>query len=70
MASRTNPNCYSKQDQKETWIEKIQSANKLSFLRKHLSLEIAYISLGISKNLQNLLKIGTSGDIPQYWIRT
>ena len=57
-ASRNNPKCYRKQNQKE-----IQLDRKLSFSRKHLSLETAYTSLGISKNLQNLLKIGTSGDI-------
>jgi len=57
-ASRNNPKCYSKQKQKE-----IQSVRNLSFLRKHLSLESAYVSLGISKHLKNLLKIGTSGDI-------
>jgi len=62
-ASRNNPKCYSKQDQKETWIEKIKSANKLSFLRKHLSLESSYNSVGISENLINLLKVGASGDI-------
>jgi len=57
-ASRNNPNCYSKQNQKE-----IQSGKKLSFSRKHLSLESAYSSLGISENPINLLKIGTSGEI-------
>jgi len=57
-ASRNNPKYYSKQNQKE-----IQSDKKLSFSRKHLSLETAYTSLGISENLKNLLKIWTSGDI-------
>ena len=47
-ASRNNPKCYSKQNQKE-----IQSDKKLSFSRKHLSLETAYTSLGISENLKN-----------------
>jgi len=60
-ASRNNPKCYSKQNQKE-----IQSDRKLSFSRKHLSLETEYTSLGISENLQNLLKIGASGDVP--WV--
>jgi len=55
-ASRNNPKCYSKQ-------KEIQSDKKLSFLRKALSLETAYTSLGISKNLKNLPKIVTSGDI-------
>jgi hypothetical protein len=55
-ASRNNLKCYSKQ--KET-----RSDEKLFFSRKHLSLETAYISLGISENLKNLLKIGTSGVI-------
>ena len=62
-ASRNNPKCYSKQNQKEMAIEKIQSARKLSFLRKHLSLETAYTSLDISENLKNLLKIWTSGEV-------
>ena len=62
-ASRNNPKCYSNQDQKETWIEKIQSVNELSFSRKHLSLESSYNSLGISENLINLLKVGASGDV-------
>ena len=57
-ASRNNPKCYSRQKLKE-----IQLDRKLSFLRKHLSLESAYVLSGISKNLQNLLKIVTSGDI-------
>lgn len=57
-ASRNNPKCYSKQNQKE-----IQSSRKMSFSRKNLSLETAYISLGISENLKILLKIWTSGDI-------
>ncbi len=57
-ASRNNPKSYSKQNQKE-----IQSDKKTSFLRKHLSLETAYTSLGMSENLQNLLKIGTSGEV-------
>ncbi len=55
-ASRNNPKCYSKQ-------KEIQSDRKLSFLRKHLSLENAYISLGISETLINRLGIGTPGDI-------
>ena len=62
-ASRNNPKCYIKPNQKERLIEKIQSARKLSFSRKHLYLETTYPSLGISENLKNLLKIGTSGDI-------
>ena len=57
-ASRNNPKCYSKQNQKE-----IQLDRKLSFSRKHLSLESSYNSLGMSENLINLLKVGTSGDI-------
>ncbi len=57
-AGRNNPKCYSKQNQKE-----IQSGNKTSFLRKHLSLESPYDLLGISKNLINLLKVGASGDV-------
>jgi len=57
-ASRNNPKYYSKQNQKEP-----QSDKKTSFSRKHLSLESAHNSLGISQNLINLLKIGTSGDI-------
>ena len=57
-ASRNNPNCYSKQNQKE-----IQPEKKLTFSRKNLSLETAYTSLGLSENLKNLLKIGTSGDV-------
>ena len=63
IASRNYHRCYSKQNQKERLIEKIQSARNLSFLGKHLSLETAYTSLGISENPNNLLKIGTSGDI-------
>ena len=62
-ASRNIPKCYSKQNQKEMLMENIQSAIKLSFSRKHLSLETSYISLGISENLKNLLKIWTSGDV-------
>jgi hypothetical protein len=62
-ASRNNPKCYSNQNQKERLIGNIQSARKLSFSRKHLYLETTYPSLGISENLKNLLKIGTSGDI-------
>ena len=58
IASRNNPKCYSKQNQKE-----IQSGKKTSFSRKRLSLESSYHSLGISENLKNLLKIGTSGDV-------
>ena len=58
IASRNNPKCYSKQNQKE-----IQSDNKLPFSGKHLSLETAHTLSGILKNLQNLLKIGTSGEI-------
>ena len=57
-ASRNNPKYYSKQNQKEP-----QSDKKTSFSRKHLSLESAHNSLGISQNLINLLKIGTSGDV-------
>jgi len=57
-ASRNNPKCYSKQNQKE-----IQSGKKTSFSHKHLSLESSYNSLGMSENLINLLKVGTSGDI-------
>ena len=57
-ASRNNPKCYSKQNQKE-----IQSGKKTSFLRKHLSLESSYNSLDMSKNLINLLKVGALGDI-------
>ena len=57
-ASRNNPKCYSKKNQKE-----IQSCRKLSFSQKHLSLESSYNSLGISENLENLLTIRTSGDI-------
>ena len=57
-ASRNNPKSYSKQNQKE-----IQSDKKLSFSRKHLSLESVYSLLGISENPINLLNIGTSGDI-------
>ena len=56
-ASRNNPKCYSKQNPKE-----MQSCKKMSFSRKHLSLESAYSSLGISENLINLLKVGASGD--------
>ena len=62
MASRNYPRCYSKQNQKERLIEKIQSARKLSFLRKHLSLETIYTLLGISENLKNLLSVRTSGE--------
>jgi len=58
IASRNNPKCYSKKNQKEITIDR-----KLSFSRKHLSLETAYSSLGILKNPINLLKIGTSGDV-------
>ena len=61
MASRNNSKCYSKQNQKERFLENIQSAGKISFTRKHSSLETAYPSLGISENLINLSKIGTSG---------
>jgi len=57
-ASRNNPKYYNKQNQKEIQLEK-----KLSFSRKHLSLERLYTSLGISENLINLLKVGASGDI-------
>ena len=57
-ASRNNPKCYRKQNQKE-----IQSGKKTSFLRKHLSLESSYDLLGILKNLISLLKVLTSGDI-------
>ena len=57
-ASRNNSKCYIKQNQKET-----QSSRKMSFSRKALSLETAYTSSGISENLENLLKIGTSGGI-------
>jgi len=57
-ASRNNPKCYSKQNQKE-----IQSGKKTSFLRKHLSLESSYDLLGISKNLIRLLKVWASGDV-------
>ena len=65
-ASRNNPKCYSKQNQKE-----IQSGKKLSFSRKHLSLESVHSSLGISDNPINLLKIGTSGDISIYrWFKS
>ena len=62
-ASRNNSKCYSKQNQKEISSKNIQSVRNLSFSRKHLSLETAYTSLGISENLKNLLKIRTSGDI-------
>jgi len=65
-ASRNNSKCYNKQNQKEKMMETAQSARKLSFSGKHLSLETTYISLGISKNLINLLKIGTSGDVSTY----
>jgi len=58
IARRNNPKCYSKQKQKE-----IHQCRKTSFSRKHLSLESSYDLLGISKNLKNLLKIGTSGAI-------
>ncbi len=57
-ASRNNPKCYSKQNQKE-----IQSGKKASFSRKHLSLESSYESVGISENPINLVKVGDSGDI-------
>ncbi|MBA7582330.1 hypothetical protein ES708_24258 [subsurface metagenome] len=57
-ASRNNPKYYSKQNQKEIQLEK-----KLSFSRKHLSLERSYTSLGISENLINLLNVGISGEI-------
>lgn len=63
IASRNNPKCYSKQNQKEKLIDPIQSAKKFSFLQKHLSSVSVYTSMGISKNPINLLKIGTSGDI-------
>ena len=56
-ASRNNPKCYRKQNQKE-----IQSGKKTSFLRKHLSLESSYDLLSISKNLISLLKVWTSGE--------
>ena len=56
-ASRNNPKCYRKQNQKE-----IKSNRTIHFSEKHLSLENAHSSLGISENLKNLLKIGTSGD--------
>ena len=62
-ANRNNPKCYSKQNLKEILVEKIQSGRKLSFSRKPLSLDSPYNRLGISINLKNLLKIGTSGDI-------
>ena len=57
-ASRNNPKCYIKQNRKE-----MQSCIKLSFSRKHLSLESVYNSLGISEYPINFLKIGTSGDV-------
>lgn len=56
IASRNNPKCYRRQ-------EEIRINNKLSFLRKSLSLKAAYFLSGISKNVKNLLIIGTSGDI-------
>ena len=62
-ASRNNPKCYSKQNQKERLIDEIQSARNLSFSRKHLSIETVYTSLGISENLKNPLNVMTSGDI-------
>ena len=62
-ASRNNSKYYNKQNQKEMSMENIQSSRKLSFLRKHLSLETAYTILGISENPKNLLMIGASGDI-------
>ena len=62
-ASRNNPKYYSKQNQKEMSMEQIQSVRKLSFFGKHLSLETAYTSLGISENLKNLLNVRTSGDV-------
>jgi len=62
-ASRNNPKCYRKQNQKERLKIKPQSARELSFSRKALSLETAYISFGISENIKNLLRIGTSGDV-------
>ena len=64
-ASRNNPKGYSKQNQKE-----IQSIRKLSFSRKHLSLESSYNSLGISENLINLLKVGASGDVTTFLVFT
>ena len=57
-ASRNNPKCYSKRNLKE-----IRSIRKESFSRKHLSSKAAYSLIGISENLKNLLKIGTSGDV-------
>ena len=57
-ASRNNPKCYSKQNQKE-----IQSWRQMSFSEKTLSLESAYLSVGILKNLINLLIIWSSGDV-------
>ena len=57
-ASRNNPKCYNKQNQKEK-----QSTRKTSFLRKHLSLETVHTSLGISVNPLNLLRIWTSQEI-------
>jgi len=62
QASRNNPKCYSKLNKKE-----IQPCRKMSFSRKTLSLESSYTSLGISENLKNLLKIGTSGDITVFF---
>jgi len=62
-ASRNNPKCYSKQNQKETSLKNIQSSRNLPFSRKHLSLENTYSLSGISDNLKNLLKIRTSGDV-------
>ena len=55
-ASRNNPRIYSKQ--KEIQLEK-----KLSFLRKHLSLETAKELFSISKNLKSLQKVWTMGDV-------
>ena len=57
-ASRNNSKCYSKQNQKE-----IQSSRKLSFSRKHLSLERSYDLVGISNNLITSLKVWASGDV-------
>ena len=65
-ASRNNPECYSKRNLKE-----IRSIRKESFSRKHLSSKVAYSLIGILKNLKNLLKIGTSGDISIYrWFKS
>ena len=61
--SREFPKCPSKNNEKKGNSEESQLDRKPFSWRKHLSLGSVFILQGISKILENLLKVGTSGDI-------